>query len=67
MNKRPRRLTCSVCGGPAYGKQHWNRDTGFGCCPNCYTWMVNRGRESVEEIERSYGKPGVNIMDIPNR
>jgi hypothetical protein len=51
-------LECAVCGGPAKGRQWWNRDRGYGVCPKCIDWMKKRGT-SDEEIEDLYGKKGV--------
>ena len=55
-----RRLTCCVCGEDA-GRfmQHWNRDTGWGCCRKCIDWQLGRG-ETAENILSYYGVAGVN-------
>ena len=52
-------LDCCVCGGDAGRfEQHWNRDDGYGICPTCAAEQM--GRETPENMERLYGKPGVN-------
>lgn len=53
-------MTCCVCGNDAgRWKQWWNRDTGYGVCKACVAWVRSRG-ESEEEIEKNYGKAGIN-------
>ncbi len=52
-----RTLTCACCGASAPGRQWWNRDTGYGVCAKCFTWIS--GREGAEQAEQSYGKPGI--------
>jgi len=55
-----RRLTCCVCGCDAgRWEQHWNRDTGFGICPECVAWLKDRG-ETDETLRNAYGVAGVN-------
>lgn len=49
-------LTCSCCGGPARGRQWWNRDAGYGLCPKCAEWIATR--EPASEIRSSYGVAG---------
>lgn len=39
------------------GRQWWNRDTGYGLCVDCITF-VGRG-QSDEDTERQYGVRGV--------
>ena len=51
-------LTCSCCGSRTKGKQHWNRDKGYGLCPKCVHWFVERG--NLDELKAS-GTPGVNF------
>lgn len=56
-------LDCCVCGGGAGRfQQHWNRDTGYGICVKCAAEQM--GRETPENMEQLYGKPGVNY-DVP--
>lgn len=55
-----RYLTCSCCGRDAgRWEQHWNRDTGYGVCRPCVDWMLSLG-DTPEQIERDYGKEGLN-------
>lgn len=55
-----RNLTCACCGRDAgRHEQHWNRDTGYGICPSCVGWLLRVG-ESPEQVERDYGKEGIN-------
>lgn len=51
-------LECCCCGGGTYGRQWWNRDTGYGMCDNCISYVRSRSM-SEEEIERNYGKAGI--------
>ena len=53
-----RRLTCCCCGESTRGRQWWNRDTGFGMCESCITFVRERGM-SEGEIQRNYGVAGV--------
>jgi hypothetical protein len=59
-------MTCCVCGGNAgVWQQHWNRDTGYGCCVKCIEWQRGKirhiGQAATEaEILDLYGKEGVN-------
>lgn len=49
-------LTCACCGNRCVGKQWWNRDHGYGLCPKCVPFILDR--ETPEELRRSYGNPG---------
>jgi hypothetical protein len=52
-------LDCCVCGcGAGNWEQHWNRDTGYGICPQCVS--EEAARETPERLESLYGKVGVN-------
>lgn len=67
---RPRRLICACCGEAAYGRQWWNRDTGYGLCRKCGEWLLthrpfNRDPMPLDEVEQSYGKRGVH-WDVPS-
>jgi hypothetical protein len=54
-------LECCVCGNSAGNwRQHWNRDTGYGVCPDCIKWLRERGT-TEEEIKDLYGTEGVNF------
>lgn len=61
MSRRP--LTCCICGEYA-GKfeQHWNRDAGWGVCPQCVSEQA--AIVSPEELAELYGAAGVNY-DVP--
>ena len=50
-------LSCCCCGNGTRGRQWWNRDTGYGICSSCITWMRGRGT-SEAEIASSYGREG---------
>lgn len=55
-----RQMRCACCGRDAgRWQQHWNRDTGYGVCAPCVTWMRSRG-VSEAEIADDYGQEGVN-------
>ena len=57
--KTPRkRLTCNCCGAETYGRQWPNRDTGYGMCADCLTFVRSRGM-SEAEIKDLYGVEGV--------
>jgi hypothetical protein len=49
-------LTCCCCGDNTKGRQWNNRDTGYGICPKCVTWIA--GRETAEEMQKLYGTAG---------
>lgn len=54
MNDKIKRLICSCCGAETYGRQWHNRDTGYGLCDSCNTWLKGRDT-SEEEMTRNYG------------
>lgn len=56
---RPKELICACCGKHTKGRQWYNRDTGYGLCPNCYTWL--KERKSDYEIQVSYGHHGIHF------
>jgi hypothetical protein len=58
MDKPIEGLTCSCCGGPARGRQWYNRDTGYGLCDKCAQWI--KPRETTEYMEECYGIEGYN-------
>jgi len=68
MNSPIRGLTCCCCFSHTHGRQWHNRDTGFGLCPRCATWIQTRksheGPPDAAEMERLYGKPGIHY-DLP--
>jgi hypothetical protein len=57
-------LECCCCGSGTYGRQWWNRDTGYGLCPGCFEMNgvadVAHGQEA-----RSFGVRGVH-WDVPS-
>lgn len=53
-----RTLTCCCCGEATRGRQWWNRDTGYGICPQCVEYVRSKG-ESEEEIAKLYGERGI--------
>lgn len=54
---RIRSLSCCCCGNTTRGRQWWNRDTGFGLCDNCITF-VGDADVPVGETTQSYGVRG---------
>lgn len=54
-------LTCCCCGGELWGRQWWNRDTGFGICPGCY--QIN-GITDKTKYHKSFGHRGIH-WDCP--
>lgn len=56
-----RHLTCAVCGSDAgRWRQHWNRDAGYGLCADCGDDFLPKHGYSPADIDRDYGKRGVN-------
>jgi len=52
--------TCCCCGGDAGRWEQWfNRDSGYGMCAKCITWLRGRGTQEAE-IHDLYGVEGVN-------
>ena len=62
--KKPQRLICSCCGKFTRGRQWYNRDKGYGLCPDCHKWLIESGEPS-ESVEQSYGKFDVHILPEP--
>ncbi|MFP3637562.1 hypothetical protein [Paraburkholderia sp. SIMBA_054] len=57
-----KRLVCCCCSGEAFGRQWWNRDTGYGLGKCCIDF-ASRG-VSEEEMKSSYGVRGIHY-DVP--
>lgn len=57
-----RNLKCSCCGGLTRGRQWHNRDTGYGLCSSCISFVSER--TTPEEVRRCYGDRGVHY-DLP--
>ena len=55
-NEAIRHLTCCCCGGALQGRQWWNRDTGFGLCNNCISFV---GIKVDENYAQNYGYRGI--------
>ena len=59
-----KQLGCCCCGSATYGRQWWNRDTGYGICSKCIHWLRTdkkqngEPRESEAEIRDLYGVEG---------
>lgn len=53
-----RDLGCCCCGNATRGRQWWNRDTGYGICPECVEFVRKHG-ETEAEIKDNYGIAGV--------
>lgn len=53
-----RQLSCCCCGEYTRGRQWHNRDTGYGVCMPCITWMTGRGT-STDELLNNYGAEGI--------
>jgi hypothetical protein len=49
-------LECSCCGKCTKGRQWWNRDNGYGLCPDCAKWLRDKGNLMIYE---NYGTRGV--------
>lgn len=53
-------MTCCCCGAYAgFWEQWYNRDAGYGICPDCIVYVRSLG-ESPEEMKSNYGVEGVN-------
>lgn len=55
-----RNLICCCCGATTRGRQHWNRDTGFGLCARCAKWIPEKWPDT--DMVRTYGTPGVHYL-----
>lgn len=58
--QRIRKMDCCICGIRCFGRQWWNRDTGFGICPRCAEYEETK--ISPKEHEELYGKPNVHYL-----
>ena len=56
-----RHLTCCCCGALTKGRPWWNRDEGYGLCPNCVEFT--RGFVCEAEHRDCYGEPGVHYFE----
>lgn len=54
-------LTCCCCGSYTTGRQWHNRDTGYGLCQSCASWM--KTNTSPEDMTKCYGKEGYHFPD----
>lgn len=59
---KPIDLTCSCCDRPTRGRQWHNRDTGYGLCTKCATWL--EPRESAEAMQQNYGTKGIHYAIV---
>ena len=55
LAKPVRSMTCCCCGAYIKGRQFHNQDTGFGLGDCCVEFVSKR----TEDVERTYGVPGV--------
>lgn len=56
---RPRSLLCCCCGQKTWGRQWFNRDTGYGLCVNCIEYC---SRDTTpEQFQSRYGVRGVHF------
>ena len=62
MNNKIHNLTCAVCGSYTKGRQWHNRDTGYGVCTDCITWIKSRNHydSTPDQIKSCYGIDGIN-------
>ena len=62
MSEAPKQhMNCAVCGAYAGLFQQWhNRDTGYGVCKDCVTWLTEKRNVGPEELKQNYGIAGVN-------
>lgn len=59
-----KRMTCCCCGEAAFGKQWWNRDTGFSLCVSCAD-RQSKHTYTPEEMHQMYGIRGVHYACVP--
>lgn len=61
-----KRLTCCCCGQFCRGRQWYNRDTGYGLCPNCAKWLREVRHETEEDMKHCYGIEGIhyNVVEF---
>jgi hypothetical protein len=52
-----KRLRCASCGEDTWGRQWYNRDTGFGLCSACAKWIG--AKETPEYMRSCYGIEGI--------
>lgn len=58
MDKPPRHLECCCCGESTTGRQWWNRDTGYGLCPDCIPlWL----RDGFDFLTSTNGVKGIHF------
>ena len=61
-----RNLECCCCGESTRGRQWWNRDTGYGICRDCITFVRSKKkdgkpRQSEDQIRDYYGMEGIHF------
>lgn len=63
---RIKTLLCNCCDSYTKGRQYWNRDTGYGICPECAKSQIER--YGIESVEFDNGKEGIhfNIKEVIN-
>jgi hypothetical protein len=47
-------LICACCYGYTRGRQWYNRDTGYGLCPNCVDWLKGKNYPAAS-LKSDYG------------
>ena len=57
LKKPIRPLYCCCCGAHTRGRQHYNRDIGYGLCPRCIPLVTSK--MSAEDVARAYGIRGI--------
>lgn len=53
-------LECCICGKPFRGRQHTNRDKGYGLGDCCVTF-AKRTTPACNDFEKTFGKEGVHF------
>lgn len=57
---------CSICGAFAgYSKQWWNRDDGYGVCPDCANKQIKK--MDADEFKENFGLPGIHFSFSENK
>ena len=64
MEDQIKTLYCACCAAMTKGRQYHNQDAGYGLCPDCAKWILNRdipglkGINRADYIKETYGIKG---------
>jgi hypothetical protein len=59
-------LSCACCGQSTRGRQYFEQDNGYGVCPKCVAWIIEKEKNNQYEtgeqyVRRCYGINGYNF------